>query len=780
MKPAFRGSSCDAMRHMVGRHAEQAQHLQMNFAGVASVLPSTASATPFVAIAKTMKPPFHRNMSMSRVRRRLPKSIKNFDAIETVANSVAVPSIVPIGMASSLQRMGALYALRMIEGARLHTQMLDRDSIRDHDLLTLCGLELAGHGAGLTVPFLAQAFAAQHKRLAMRGGPRLRVLDENIARLGKSLRLKAVECAMLRLAVVIDRVQQFTNLFRLCIATPTQFFVVVRHATGESERAITAALGADSTLRRIGLLGDLDLNYHRHPLKMDSEIATGLLLPDFDIQRVLRRLLREPPPSTLALEDFSHLRDAPLIRQYLAVAANTRQNGVNVLIHGAPGTGKTEYVRALAQSLKLRLCEVPVEDSQRRPVSGQARFRAFTMAQRLLERDARQLLLFDEVEDVFGREEGSSLRALFGGKSRDPGTLAKGWINETLESNPVPTVWVCNNIRAMDPAYLRRFDLVVEFRSPTQAVRRRIMDRHFGEDVLSPQGIEEIAALDPLPPSQVARAARVVKALAAQSVRERDEQARRILDLSLRAMGYSTKARHAPLPAHYDAALLNTDRDLSTLVDGLRVGRPARLCLYGPPGTGKSALGAHLAQVLDRPLHIKRASDLISMWLGETEKNIADAFTAASDENAILLIDEADSFLRDRADAQRSWEVSQVNEMLMQMEAFEGLFIASTNLVKSLDAASLRRFDFKLKFDYLKREQRVMLFRRVLGDAVIGERERLRIEKLDRFAPGDMANALRQLTVMGQEPDAVRLLELIEGEMALKPDAPRAGIGFVH
>ena len=168
------------------------------------------------------------------------------------------------------------------------------------------------------------------------------------------------------------------------------------------------------------------------------------------------------------------------------------------------------------------------------------------------------------------------------------------------------------------------------------------------------------------------------------------------------------------------------------------------------------------------------------MWVGETEKNIADAFREAGDEGAILLIDEADTFLRDRVDAQRSWEVSQVNEMLTQMEAFDGVFIASTNLVKSLDAASLRRFDFKLKFDYLKREQRVMLFQRVLGDATIEVRERLRIEKLERFAPGDMANALRQLKVMGQEPDAAGLLELIEGEMALKPGAPRAGIGFVR
>ncbi len=717
---------------------------------------------------------------MSRIRRRLPHSLREIDDLNTIAPLNTAPCIVPIDMASNVQRMGALYALRMIEGARLHPQMLERDSIRDHDLLTLCGLELAENGSGLSVPFLAQAFAAQRQRLKVRGGPSLRVLDENIATLGTSLRLKSTECAILRLSVVVDRVQQFTDLFRLCTATPSQFFTVVRHATGETERAIATALGADSTLRRIGLLGDFDMNHHHHPLDMDSELSASLLMPNFDIQKMMRRLLRESPAPTLAMEDFSHLRDAALIENYLAAATKSSQRGVNVLIHGVPGTGKTEFVRALAQHLALRLSEVPVEDAQRKAVSGQSRFRAFTMAQRLLERESRQLLLFDEVEDVFGREDGSIFRALFGGRSRDPETLAKGWINETLETNPVPTVWVCNQIHSMDPAYLRRFDLVAQFRAPTKSVRRRIVCKHFADDTLSTQGIEALAAFDPLPPSQVARAARVVKALAAKHTPERDEQARRIVDMSLRAMGYANKPTHAPLPSHYDATLLNTDRDLTALVDGLRAGRAARLCLYGPPGTGKSALGAHLAQVLERPLHLKRASDLISMWVGKTEKNIAEAFAQAADEGAILMIDEADSFLRDRSGANQNWEVSQVNEMLTQMEAFSGVFIASTNLVKLLDAASLRRFDFKLKFDYLKREQRLGLFQRVLGDAAINERERSRIEKLDRLAPGDMANALRQLHVMGKVPSASNLLELIEAEMAMKPDAPKAGIGFVR
>ncbi len=80
----------------------------------------------------------------------------------------------------------------------------------------------------------------------------------------------------------------------------------------------------------------------------------------------------------------------------------------------------------------------------------------------------------------------------------------------------------------------------------------------------------------------------------------------------------------------------------------------------------------------------------------------------------MLLLDEADSFLRSRKDAQQSWEITQVNELLTQMESFSGIFICSTNLVTTMDEASLRRFDYKIRFNYLKPEQSWALFNQLL------------------------------------------------------------------
>ncbi|HQY39071.1 MAG TPA: ATP-binding protein, partial [Giesbergeria sp.] len=234
------------------------------------------------------------------------------------------------------------------------------------------------------------------------------------------------------------------------------------------------------------------------------------------------------------------------------------------------------------------------------------------------------------------------------------------------------------------------------------------------------------------------------------------------------------------LPEVYDPAFIHADADLAAIAQGIAAHRSARLCLYGPPGTGKTAYGRWLAQALDMPLLVKRASDLQSMWVGECEKNIARAFREAEQDGALLLIDEVDSFLQDRRGAKQSWEVSQVNEMLTQMEAFGGVFIASTNLMQGLDAASLRRFDLKVKLDYLRPEQAWALLQRhcaQLGLAAPGPDEQARMGRLRQLAPGDFAAVLRQ-SRFNPLANASALAAGLEAECALK-EGSRAVMGFV-
>ncbi|HEU0133625.1 MAG TPA: ATP-binding protein, partial [Allosphingosinicella sp.] len=199
--------------------------------------------------------------------------------------------------------------------------------------------------------------------------------------------------------------------------------------------------------------------------------------------------------------------------------------------------------------------------------------------------------------------------------------------------------------------------------------------------------------------------------------------------------------------------------------------RDFSLLLTGPPGTGKTALAAHLADRLDRPLKVKRASDLLSKWVGETEANIAEAFAEARDEGAVLLFDEADSLLLDRGDAQRSWEITQVNEMLTWMDSHPLPFVAATNFARRLDPAALRRFVFKIELGALCGSAAERAFERFFGEPAPAG-----LAAVAGLTPGDFAVVKRQLRYR-PEAGPSEILALLEAEAKAKPERP-AKLGF--
>lgn len=693
-----------------------------------------------------------------------------------------------IPLSSWMAREAALYALRMIQGRRWHTRLVCRDGIRDPDILTLIGLaQRHASDRGITANELRDACAKQHHRLESRSKETSDALSRNVFKLGGLLKLNAAECAVLRVAVVVSLSEYFGDLLRMTVVTEREFLHGLRLATGFRLGEIQKALHPDRTLRRSGFLDNQHSNYGGwNPIGLDSHISQSLLAQRFNEERILRHLTRVAPKATLTLADFAHVTDMDLVRRYLAASVAHRKKGANILIFGEPGTGKTEFVRALAEASGIALNEVPNSNADGEAITGQNRFRAYGTSQHLLASRRNQALLFDEVEDVFGSMD-DSLADLFRSSSRvASGTdgLRKSWINETIESNPVPTFWVCNTIHGIDPAYLRRFDLVMEFRTPTRRVRQRIIERCFKAGEISAACVERLVGIESLTPALIERAARVVRTVRSRGVSQRDAEVERIVTAALGVSGQKCDLSAPVLPEYYDPTLLNTDHDLATIALGLGRAKSARLCLYGPPGTGKTAFAHHLGQTLDRAVLVRRASDLLDPYQGGTEAKLRHAFDMAREEEAILLIDEADSFLQDRSGAHRSWEVSQVNELLTQMESFNGIFVASTNLIDRLDSASLRRFDFKVKFDYLTREQRRALLGRVVDDNSAesegwqGSAQRL--DRLSHLTPGDFANVLRQLTVTGERRSAARIVDLLSAETAMKPGASKTAIGFVR
>jgi SpoVK/Ycf46/Vps4 family AAA+-type ATPase len=274
-------------------------------------------------------------------------------------------------------------------------------------------------------------------------------------------------------------------------------------------------------------------------------------------------------------------------------------------------------------------------------------------------------------------------------------------------------------------------------------------------------------ARTPAPPALIENAIR-----SAAYIRGSYSDACTILGSALRASGgLDVPTESAPIP--FDPTRSSADVDLARLAD--QVARsPARalsFCLSGPPGAGKSAYARHLADRLDLDVLEKRYSDLSSMWLGESEKTIARAFEEAADLRAFLIIDEADSLLRDRLAAQHSWEITQVNEMLTQMERHPYPFACTTNAVELLDAA-LRRFLFKVRFLSMTADQIAKAFRGAFGEDPPGF-----VLKLSGLTPADFATVARKASVLGEQ-DSKTFAQWLEEEAQAKPDAERPRIGF--
>ena len=611
----------------------------------------------------------------------------------------------------------------------------------------------------------------------------------NLDRLNQVLHLKHGEQTVLLFYAVASEHPGLRALFR---ALPFQGMAkVCRLLSGIVDLPMTqlrAILGPSGALQRNGLIrSQRHINDLEDVFKLDDDLMRAITQPHDSVASLMAHFLEMSRPGQLQGSDYPHVSHAREdVSALLQAALSQRQQGVNVLLYGAPGTGKTEFARLLAKGLGVDLYAVKTRDEDGDPADTDGRMTHYQLAQNFLRDNPKALLLFDEVEDVLGGESGlSALSRLFGG-SNSGNNSRKAWLNQVLETNPVPTIWISNSIEAFDPAFLRRFLYPVEFALPPRSVRRRMVDRHLGDAHVSEPWRERLAG-EPISPAQLDTLARVVGLVQPASASDTEALLTRTLKAGMRVLGQeSAPGKVSVTDYRLDFLNIDTRIPLERLVAAAGRGQPLSLCLAGPPGTGKTQLAHYLARQVDRPLLAKRASDILDKFLGGTERNLARIFNEARDENAVLLLDEADSLLQNRALAERSWEVTQVNELLQQMETFEGLFICATNRFEHLDPASLRRFTAKLAFDYLTPRQRWFLFLQESGlaaDHTYADLRplRRRLDRLDTLTPGDYATVKRQFIALGETPDAEAFVSQLEDEIRLKDiHGQRCAIGFVQ
>lgn len=534
------------------------------------------------------------------------------------------------------------------------------------------------------------------------------------------------------------------------------------------ENEVEAAFHYQAKLKTMGVMS-LDRN-NEYMLRSKVDMLSGrfchlMMNESATPVDMLKSHIQTAPNTDLTLNDFSHLGVlAQAAQAHVQNAFEQGQKGCNILLHGAAGVGKTEFTRVLSQAVGVELFEISWEDNSGNPADREQRLNALRMAQGILA-GQRVMLMFDEVEDVFDRMQ-------------DEFSLNKAWLNRHLENNPVPTVWICNNVHMIDPSMIRRFDMVIEMKMPPISTRANLIRRYTSTFYSEPQ-IQGLAEHHALVPALLKQAHKVTQSVAEWQPEQQGELFHQLLKNTLNAQGnYQPLQTHSKLPEIYNVDWVNSKQDLNAIAQGVAKAGRGTICLYGAAGTGKSAYAAWLAKQADKRLIYKRASDLLDKYVGETEQRIAAAFEQAQAENAVLVFDEVDSFLQDRRGAQHSWEVSQVNEMLTQMEAFNGIFIASTNLMSNLDQAALRRFDFKIEFGYLRGEQAWALFEAYankLGLAVSGSLKTDLI-RLKNLAAGDFAVVAKQARIT-PFANAEALLKALQAECAMK-DGAKGAMGF--
>lgn len=437
--------------------------------------------------------------------------------------------------------------------------------------------------------------------------------------------------------------------------------------------------------------------------------------------------------------------------------------GINILLYGLTGTGKTEYAKVISKALGYKLFIVKEDAMQGNRENDDSifsqRIGSLKRLQKFLGKNNKCCILLDEAEDIFPSQQ------------YDDGH-SKAEINRILEENIVPVFWTSNKVFQIDDAYLRRFTFSVKFEELTDEMSYTMWKKELKKtDIkLTQKQLKDLSVKYKATPA-VIKNSLLVSSLSDKSL----DTIKNCLKHGEQLAGkeHIDKDTVFKKVDNFEPRLLNTDVDLVKLSDRLKDLKRTNfsLCLYGAPGTGKSAYGAWLAKKLRMPLIKKRCSDLLSMWVGEAEKNIARAFEEAKAKKAILLFDEADSFLQDRRGAVRSWEVTQVNEMLTQMENASYPFICTTNLKDSLDQASLRRFTFKVKYDFMNEKQKTLAFYHFFGFKDVS------LKEFEKLTPADFDLVKQKAEILDCLSDKDELINMLRQEYEAK-EPTRNKMGF--
>lgn len=522
-------------------------------------------------------------------------------------------------------------------------------------------------------------------------------------------------------------------------------------ATGLAPTEIKRSFNKSGILVSSGIIESIDAT-GRGFVSLDSSIDE--YLAGLSEKSVIEKFVRADRGRRLKTESFSIPdEDVKIMKDILSSGSPC-----NILLYGIPGTGKTEFARSIASQCAenvymLRYGENDLGSRGNRNADSDSRRLALRIGINTVTENGG-ILIADEADFLLNTSMWSF----------DNNKPEKGWLNDLLDNSKARIIWITNKTGSMEESTLRRFSYSLHFKRFSKKQRieiwNNILSRSPFKKLITPDIIADLSARYEVNAGGISSTINSLKQIL--HTRElKPEEVKPVLEnllsrhSKLTGKGINRKGKLVDLTEKYDLSFLNTDTDISKVVKSVkRVSEMQydedkknniNLLLWGESGTGKTEFAKYLASETGKGLIIKRASDLMNMYVGVTEKLIREAFLEAEEEKSILFIDEADTFFGSRERANASWEVSHTNEFLVQMENFSGILICCTNLLDIFDTAAMRRFNWKVKFNPVLPEKRVPLYEKYFMDnaSPLSEKQKKRITGIENLTPGH-AKAVHQ------------------------------------